>query len=154
MKAIYLDMDGTIADLYGVNNWENRLNAGDVYPYLVAKPLCDMEELNTILTEIAAHGITIGVISWGAMHASAEYTREVKKVKKKWIEAYLTCVTEIHVVKYGTPKHKVAKVKESVLVDDNETVRDCWKNGTTIDATDAEIMLEELREILETLRGE
>ena len=28
-KIVYLDMDGTIADLYGINNWLERLRDED-----------------------------------------------------------------------------------------------------------------------------
>ena len=38
-KEIWFDMDGTIADLYGVENWLEMLIAEDPTPYAVAKPL-------------------------------------------------------------------------------------------------------------------
>ena len=47
-KAIYFDMDGTVANLYDVPNWLEKLQAQDVTPYIEAKPLIDMEELKTI----------------------------------------------------------------------------------------------------------
>lgn len=36
---ICFDMDGTIADLYGVENWFEYLTAENVKPYKIAKPL-------------------------------------------------------------------------------------------------------------------
>ena len=36
---INLDMDGTITNLYGVQNWLDYLIAEDVTPYAIAKPL-------------------------------------------------------------------------------------------------------------------
>jgi hydroxymethylpyrimidine pyrophosphatase-like HAD family hydrolase len=33
-KAIYFDMDGTIANLYGVENWLPKLQAKDETPHL------------------------------------------------------------------------------------------------------------------------
>ena len=44
-KAIYFDMDGTIADLYGVPNWLDCLIAEKTKPYREAKPLVDMRNL-------------------------------------------------------------------------------------------------------------
>ena len=38
-KAIFWDMDGTIADLYNVPNWLDKLRAEDTSPYREAKPL-------------------------------------------------------------------------------------------------------------------
>ena len=37
--TINFDMDGTIADLYGVDNWLEYLINEDVYPYANAQPL-------------------------------------------------------------------------------------------------------------------
>ena len=41
-KVIVFDMDGTIADLYGVDGWLKDLRAENPRPYEVAKPLYDM----------------------------------------------------------------------------------------------------------------
>lgn len=133
-KAIYFDMDGTIADLYGVDGWLEMLHAEDVTPYAEAAPLVDMVELNAICETLTANGIVIGVISWTAMGGSKEYNAAVRKAKRAWISEHLPCVSEFHVVKYGTPKHHVRKIKESILIDDNAEVRAAWI-GETIDAT-------------------
>lgn len=151
MQAIYFDMDGTIANLYGVANWESKLNNEDVSPYRDATPFASVEQLNAILNAIAAFGVTIGVISWSAMNGSKEYNKEVRKVKKQWCDERFNCFSEFHVVKYGTPKHYVAKYKDSILVDDNAEVRQAWKNGETIDATEYKNILKELKNILTTL---
>lgn len=133
-KAIYFDLDGTLADLYGVENWLDKLHAEDVTPYAEAAPLVDMAKLNAMCEALIASGIIIGVISWTAKDGSKEYNTAVRKVKRAWINHYLPCVTEFHVVKYGTPKHYVRKIKDSILVDDNAEVRAAW-TGETIDAT-------------------
>lgn len=153
MRAIYLDMDGTIAGLYNYPNWLDLLHAEDVRPYSDCDPIDNIAELDNLLNEFVVLGITIGIISWGAMNGSNEYTRATKKAKVAWCKKYLTCVSEYHVVKYGTPKHKVAKIKDSVLVDDNANVRGTWKNGATVDASNSENMVKELRNMLETLKA-
>ena len=146
IKAIYFDMDGTIADLYGVDGWLDALHREDTTPYAVAAPMVDMAQLNAICERLIALGITIGVISWSAMGGSREYNAAVRKVKREWISEYLPCVSEFHVVKYGTPKHHVRKVESSILVDDNVDVREAWR-GETIDAT--KNILKALAELLE-----
>lgn len=153
MQAIYFDMDGTIADLYGYNNWLDMLQAENVTPYADCKPLVNMRELDNILCKFAALGVTIGIISWGAMDGSNEYTRATKKAKIAWCKKYLSCISEYHVVKYGTPKHVTAKIKDSILVDDNADVRKAWKNGATIDASNSEEMIKSLRELLDTMKA-
>ena len=50
-KSINFDMDGTIANLYGVEGWLNDLQTGKTRPYEIAEPLYNMNELNEILTE-------------------------------------------------------------------------------------------------------
>lgn len=133
VKAVYFDMDGTIANLYGVDGWLDALHNEDVSPYAVAAPLVDMDKLNAICAALQAVGIVIGVISWSAKGGSKEYNAEVRKVKREWIKTYLPCVTEFHVVKYGTPKHRVRKIDNSILIDDCAEVRDAW-DGLTINA--------------------
>ena len=145
-KAIYLDMDGTITDTYSVQDWEPKLRAYDPSPYSEAKPMYNMRILNTILEEIAAKGITIGVISWLAMDSTKEYDKQVRKAKKDWLAQHLPAATEIHLIKYGYSKKKAAKIKDSILIDDNPKVREAWK-GETIDATGN--ILIKLLEILE-----
>lgn len=134
IDAIYFDMDGTIANLYGVENWLDDLHNENVRPYAEATPLVDMIALNNVCETLQSMGVVIGVISWSAMGGSKEYNAQVRKVKKEWIANNLPCVTEFHVVKYGTPKHKVRKINNSILIDDCAEVRDAW-DGLTINAT-------------------
>lgn len=147
-KAIYFDMDGTIADLYSVDNWLEKLRSENVTPYVEAAPMYNMAQLDRLMREFMAIGFTIGVISWSAMNGSKEYNRATRAAKKAWIEQNLPCVSEFHVVKYGTPKHHVCKIKNSILVDDNAEVRAAWK-GQTIDAT--QNILEQLENLLDSV---
>ena len=48
---IWLDMDGTIADLYGVENWLQLLEAQDPRPYIEARPIVRMASLAKILKD-------------------------------------------------------------------------------------------------------
>lgn len=149
MKAIYFDMDGTIADLYGYEGWLEMLQAENTEPYEKCGCLVDFIELRNVLNDFIAAGVTIGVISWSAMGGSKEYNRRTRKAKKNWCDEFFANVfTEFHVVKYGTPKHWVANEKDSILVDDNKEVRDAWR-GETIDATKDIILA--LKELLEKL---
>ena len=49
MKAIVLDLDGTLCDFYNVNGWLPMLQAENAAPYLIAKPLGDYKKLNGLL---------------------------------------------------------------------------------------------------------
>ena len=63
-RTIYFDMDGTIADLYGVANWLEYLIEENTLPYEVAKPLLRLSALAKILNRLQKEGFRIGIISW------------------------------------------------------------------------------------------
>ena len=149
LDAIYFDLDGTLVNLYGVKDWEDKLHSDNPTPYKFAAPLVDMAELNDLLELAVQMGVTIGVITWLAMDSNKDYDKLVRKAKKEWLEHYVPTVSECHMVKYGTPKHYVCNVKENaVLVDDNADVREKWTRGATIDATDSEQLLKQLRDLI------
>ena len=94
-KAIYFDMDGTIADLYGVENWLDYLVAGKTKPYREAKPLVDMRKLARLLNSLQEQGWTIGIISWLAKSGSDEYGDKVAKAAGG---AYASAISIVSVV--------------------------------------------------------
>lgn len=128
---IYLDMDGTFADLYAVEGWLPMLRAMDSTPYAKAKPMVHMATMARYINALRALGVKVGIISWLSKTATAEYNAEVAEVKRKWLAKHLPSVQfdEIHIVEYGTPKWSVVD-KLGVLVDDEERNRKEWvKNG-------------------------
>lgn len=145
--TIYFDMDGTIANLYGVENWLSQLRAEDATPYAEAAPLVDMSELQLYLSILQNRGYKIGVISWLAKNSSKSYDKIVRKTKKEWLRATLPEIQfdEIHIVKYGTRKDYVAKDKFGIIFDDDERVREKWK-GLPINPNTEDI-IEKLKEI-------
>jgi len=127
-KAIYFDMDGTIADLYGVENWLDYLVAGQTKPYREAKPLVNMRELGKLLNKLQAQGWHIGVISWLSKGGSDEYGDKVAKAKEAWLKKHLGSVhfDEVKIAKYGTPKQFLADHAFGILFDDEQPNRDAW----------------------------
>jgi hypothetical protein len=136
MKALVFDMDGTIADLYGVDGWLEDLRAENPRPYIEAKPLYNMLILNEILKLFKNMGWKIIVTSWLAKNSTKEYDEKVREAKKRWLAENGFPADEIHIVKYGTTKADCTRKMGGyqILVDDNETVRKGWKLGNTIDA--------------------
>ena len=127
--TFYFDMDGTIADLYGVKNWLEYLLAENVKPYVEAQPLVDCGKLISIIMELKEKGYNFGVISWTSKNGTANYNKQVRKAKIDWLNHFFpNCFTEIHIVKYGTPKHYIAK-DYGVLFDDEEKNRIKWNKG-------------------------
>ena len=130
-KAIYFDMDGTIANFYGVENWLDYLKAGDPFPYEVAKPLHNMNALARRLNTLKRKGWTIGIVSWLAKNSTAEFDAKVTEAKKRWLKKHLASVVfdEINIVPYGTPKSTVPAVKNGILFDDEENNLTEWENN-------------------------
>lgn len=128
-KAIYFDMDGTIANLYGVNNWLDMIIAKDETPYRIAEPMVRMNTLARVLNNLAHKGWTIGIVSWLAKNSNTEYDKMVTEAKINWLHTHLKSVhfEEIHIVPYGTPKHEVVNNPNGILFDDEEPNRTNWK---------------------------
>lgn len=141
-KMICFDMDGTIADLYGVEGWLTKLRAEDVSPYHDALPLYDMDELREVLCALANDGWEIRVISWLSKDASAEYNEAVRIAKREWLAKYNFPVDKVHLIAYGTTKaNSVRKyTAQAILVDDNAKVREGWHLGETIDPLDGDLI--------------
>ena len=126
---IWFDMDGTIADLYGVTDWLDAIRARDTRPYEIARPLIDPLALATFLNDAKANGHEIGIISWTAKNAPAEYNARIATAKREWLARTLPTVTwnEIRVVAYGTDKKTATG--GGILFDDEEPNRNAWGRG-------------------------
>ena len=140
-KAIYFDMDGTIANLYGVDGWLDCIINEYTKPYREAKALVNMRQLGRELNRLKQNGYTIGIISWLAKGATDEYNRRVAQAKRNWLAKHLSAVQfdEVHIVEYGTPKYTLGN---GILFDDEEPNRANWI-GKAYDVND----------IIETLKA-
>ena len=125
---IWFDMDGTIADLYGVNGWLDYLINSDVYPYANARPLLHLSALARMLNKLQREGYEIGIISWLSKSGTDEYNKAVTDAKMKWLKKHLASVQfdTIHIVKYGTPKEIFSSSENDILFDDEEKNRQNW----------------------------
>ena len=135
-KTIVFDMDGTIANFYGVKGWLDYLKAEDTTPYEVAEPLYNMVELANLLNTLKIRGWKVVVTTWLAKDGTKEYNDRTRKAKLDWLAKYNFPYDEIHLVKYGTTKANCTRKigGYQVLVDDNEMVRKGWRLGHTINA--------------------
>lgn len=143
--TINFDMDGTIANLYGVENWLDYLIAEDVFPYANAKPLIRFATLARKLNALQRKGYSLAVISWLSKSGTEEYNRAVTEVKRAWLKKHLPSVNwdKIHIVPYGTPKQNFCNSPLDILFDDEERNRNNWTGR----AYDVQNILEILREI-------
>jgi len=133
-KEIWFDMDGTIADLYGVENWLEMLQNEDPTPYIEARPLVRMASLARVLNRLQRNGYTIGIVSWLSRNGSPEYNEKVAAAKIAWLHRHLASVTfdRINILVYGTPKEIG---RNGILFDDELENRENW-NGIAYDVNE------------------
>lgn len=141
---ICFDMDGTIANLYGIENWLQMLQAYDETPYRKAETLVNMNALARMLNKLQRNGYEIGIISWLAKNSNAEYDKKVADAKNEWLRKHLHSVhfNFVEIVSYGTDKNIVRTGANDILFDDEIQNRENW-NGTAYD----------VKNILEILKG-
>lgn len=140
--TIWFDMDGTIADLYSVENWLPMLRAYDPAPYALAKPLVRLSTLAYMLNKLKAKGYRVGVISWGSKVSTPAYDAAVTAAKVAWLKRHLPSVDfdEIHVVPYGVPKQNFKRTDADILFDDEERNRTNWGENAHTEAEIFEIL--------------
>lgn len=131
IKIINFDMDGTIANLYGVEGWLDDIISHNARPYVKATPLVNMQVLARILNRLHKEGYIINIISWLAKNSTKEYDIKVKKAKIEWLKTHLASVEfdNIYIVPYGTPKYTLSN---GILFDDEIGNRTAW-NGVAYD---------------------
>ena len=144
-NLICFDMDGTIANLYAVENWLEMLRAYNARPYEIAEPMWDMVELNMVLAELKANGYEIAIITWLSKDSTAEYDNAVRLAKKQWLEDMGFEYDYFHGVKYGTTKANTIRsymdgYENAILIDDNDKVRNGWPLGGTIKPVEENII--------------
>lgn len=135
--TINFDLDGTIYDLYGVNNWLEMLLAEDTTPYEIGKPLVRLATLARLLNKLQRNGYNLAVVSWLSRGGSADYNTRVTEAKLKWLGKHLPSVTwdRITIVEYGTPKENYCENPLDILFDDEEHNRENW-NGVAYEVND------------------
>ena len=149
MKNIYFDLDGTLANLYGINNWLDYVLNEDAFPYLEAEPMVNLSLLVRTLHRLQNKGFHIGIISWLSKNATIEYEDSIREAKLYWIKKHMPSMVfdEIHIIPYGTPKESVGY---GYLFDDEENNRINW-NGIAYSEKD---IIKNLLDILHNYSGE
>ena len=135
--TINFDLDGTLANLYGVEGWLPMLEAHDETPYIIAEPLLRLNIFARMINKLQREGYKIAVLSWLAKNADADYNERVTNAKLEWLANHLPSVVwdRISIVPYGTPKENFCETPLDILFDDELKNRDNW-DGIAYDVND------------------
>lgn len=142
--TIFFDMDGTIANLYGVDGWLDYLNKFDAFPYENAKALLNLQVLARMLNKLQRKGYRIEIISWLSKNSNENYDALVTGAKLAWLSEHLHSVhfDAINIVSYGICKDTFRHDENDILFDDEERNRNSW-GGVSFD----------VHNIIEVLKG-
>ena len=131
-RTVYFDMDGTIADLYGVPNVFQRLDNNDATAYRDAAPI---PEYVNMMHQFKEMGYRIGIITAGSrfppntpQEIKDKMNEETEANKIEWLrdKGLWGIIDTFQFVPYGTSKYEVAEDKTGILVDDEDKVLNQW----------------------------
>lgn len=122
-QTVYLDMDGTIADLYNIKDWLPRLRASDKTIFLECKPIISETEL---FKHFPTDKYDIRILSMTPLGATAEYCKNVEEQKNQWLDKYFPSLTK-RIYKAYSHNKNLKNSANAVLVDDSEPIRSSWK---------------------------
>ena len=146
MNTIYFDIDGTIYDLYGFDNWLECILSERTECYTKGKLLVDFNYFTNELYRLKEKGYKLGIITWLSKNATKKYENKVRKAKYRYLNKWFKNIfDEIHIIQYGKDKSYYCN-ENDILFDDEEKNRLQWlnKNGISYDVNN-------ILEILKTL---
>ena len=122
-QIVYLDMDGTIANLYGIVNWLEKLENEIAGLFLECEPFLTEQELQKYFPN---DEYELRICSMTPLNATEEYCQVVINEKNQWLDKYFPSITHRVYMAYGTNKNLKNSVNH-ILIDDNETIRQSFK---------------------------
>lgn len=145
--TVILDMDGTIADLYKVENWLGKIRNFDPTPYTEAALM--VAGIAEAVKAIREAGAEVKVVSWLSKESNSDFDKLVRKAKRDWLAEQGIKVDSVRCVPYGTQKAYYRNPENiNILFDDNAEVRESFEgfnNCFALDPTEnniAEVLME------------
>lgn len=123
MIKVYLDMDGTIADLYNEPNWLENLRTEKQGMFQTLRPMITETRLIELFPNDKYEVVILSMVPKGA---TKEYSEIVKQEKNAWIDKHFPSIKKRIYLKYGYNKN-LKNSKNAILIDDNEQIRKCFK---------------------------
>ncbi len=122
-KIVYLDMDGTIFDLYGQDGWLEKLRSENAEVFGGDRRIITEERLRMFFP---ADEYDVRVLSMTPLGASKEYCEKVVEKKNEWLDKFFPSITKRIYRAYGHNKN-LKNSENAILVDDSEPIRNSWR---------------------------
>ena len=133
--TVILDMDGTIADLYKVENWLGKIRNFDPTPYAEAALM--VAGIAEAVKAIREAGAEVKVVSWLSKETNSDFDKLVRKAKRDWLAEQGIEVDSVRCVPYGTQKAYYRNPDNiNILFDDNAEVRESFEGFNNCFALD------------------
>lgn len=144
VKKIWFDMDGTIADLYGVEDWLSYLRKEDTHPYDIAKPMLNFSLFARFIHKLQNLGWEFGIVSWTSKVGSEFFNEQIAISKIKWLNKHLPSVEwdYIEIIPYGVNKFELCG--GGVFFDDEIGNREAWGEN----AFEPQLIIEKMKELI------
>ena len=134
---IFMDMDGTLFNLYGKDNWldllENEISGAFVGDGMKNSlmPALNLESMHNIIYDLMDLGVSFGIISWTPFAASPIYEETCRNEKLNWLTQNFPMITDIAIIPYGIEKQKAItkRAQTMYLIDDNSEVCKTWETA-------------------------
>lgn len=130
MKTIWLDMDGTFYNLYGIENWLEELETESKDIFTKGSPLYNIDTLKKVLQEVGKN-YNLGIISWTPKECRKTYAGNSAKQKRKWLKkiGLIEIFSEIKIVEYGKDKYNLMRENDILIDDDKRNVSLACQNN-------------------------
>ena len=126
VRKIYLDMDGTIADLYGQAEWLEKLRSEDENVFKDCEPLITETKLLSELHLAFGNNIQVVILSMTPKGATKEYCEQVIDQKNEWLDTYFPTLTKRIYKPYGHNKN-LKNSRNTILIDDSKPIRENYR---------------------------
>lgn len=143
---INFDLDGTVYDLYGMENWLAGCRTGIRGTFTDGNDLVDMKEVAKLCKKLQKKGNLVNIITWTPNTNDKRAIAVAELDKIKWIVKKMDYVNQTRLMNFGVTKTMYMKKDYvNILFDDNADNRAEWieKGGIAYDE----------KNIIEVLKG-
>lgn len=128
--TIYLDMDGTFYNLYGIDGWLDELLTESKNIFTKGNSLYKIEDLQKTFENVSSK-YKLGIITWTPKECRKTYVGNTAKQKYKWLREndLMKYFSKIVMVEYGKEKYKYMEENDILIDDDMKNITTAKENN-------------------------